>query len=261
MALLNVSFFSEVLGMNTQMDVILPTGIKGQIDKSSTDKIPTLYLLHGMSDDHTSWRRKSLIETYVNDLGIAVVMPTTHLGWYTDMAYGNKYFTYISDELPKICRALFNNLSDKREDNFVAGLSMGGYGAFKLGLACSDTFSMAASLSGALDINEIVNGKSMELSDKQFWINIFGDLSKLKNSENDLFYLAKKLKGSSKPIPKLFMCCGREDFLYEINLNMKTELESLGYDFIYEESSGDHDWEYWNINIQVVLDWIVKSKS
>ena len=134
MALLHVDFFSDALGMCTAMDVILPEKTRGQIGmegRGAEGKCPTLYLLHGMSDDHTIWQRRTSIERYVADKALAVVMPTTHLGWYTDMYIGYKYWTFISQELPAICRRFFPMMSDRREDTFAAGLSMGGYGAFK----------------------------------------------------------------------------------------------------------------------------------
>jgi putative tributyrin esterase len=133
MALLQVSFFSNTLGMSMQMNVILP-------QQDHNEKIPVLYLLHGMSDDHTAWIKNTAIERYVSDRNLAVIMPSTHLGWYTDMAHGNKYWTFISEELPKITQSFFKHLSDQREDNFVAGLSMGGYGALKMGLKASKGF-------------------------------------------------------------------------------------------------------------------------
>ncbi len=129
MALLHVNFFSEVLGMSMNMDVILPQRTSGQIGMKGNrkdGKYPVLYLLHGMSDDHTIWQRRTSIERYVSELGIAVVMPTVHLSFYTDMKYGINYWTFISIELPSICREFFPNMSDRREDTFAAGLSMGG---------------------------------------------------------------------------------------------------------------------------------------
>ena len=154
MALLHVDFFSDVLGMCQQMDVILPEQTHGQIGMEGVrgeGKYPVLYLLHGMSDDHTIWQRRTSIERYASDYGIAVVMPTTQLGWYTDMHIGYKWWTYISKELPAICRSFFPYMSDKREDTFAAGLSMGGYGALKCGLLAPDTFGAVASLSGGVD--------------------------------------------------------------------------------------------------------------
>ncbi|MDF2539796.1 MAG: hypothetical protein K0S76_2817 [Herbinix sp.] len=257
MALLHVDFFSEVLGMCMQMDVILPQKASGQIGmgaKGAEDKIPTLYLLHGMSDDHTIWQRRTSIERYVSDLGIAVVMPTTHLGWYTDMVYGHRYFTFISKELPAICRSFFNHLSDRREDTFAAGLSMGGYGAMKLGLAASETFGAVASLSGAMDMTD--SNTALTLAGKDFWRNIFVSFDQVKGSDNDLFSLAEKLKASGNPLPKIYMWCGTEDFLYHQNVKMRQYLTDLGFDFTYEESSGDHQWTYWDEKIQSVLQWL-----
>ncbi len=155
MALMHVDFFSDVLGMCMDMDVIIPQKTRGQIGMEGTvgdGRYKTMYLLHGMSDDQTIWQRRTSIERYVSKLGIAVVMPTTHLAFYTDTAYGLKYWTFISQELPRICREFFPRMSHKREDTLAAGLSMGGYGAWKLGLGAGETFGAAASLSGALDI-------------------------------------------------------------------------------------------------------------
>jgi putative tributyrin esterase len=255
MALFNVSFFSHTLGMSMQMNVILPQPDKDQVGFGSDKKIPVLYLLHGMSDDHSAWLRQTSIERYVSDRNIAVVMPSTHLGWYTDMAYGNKYWTFISEELPQICHTFFNNLSKQREDTFVAGLSMGGYGALKLGLGASQHFSAVASLSGALDVFAICL-YSQNTEEKPFWENVFGEADLVKGSDNDLLHLATKLKTSGKPIPRIFMWCGTEDFLYDQNMTMKQHLEDLNIDFTYEESPGDHTWKYWDAQIQRVLDWL-----
>lgn len=141
MALLQVDFFSEVLGMCTQMSVILPQRTRRQIGMTGAvreGKYPAVFLLHGMTDDHTTWCRRTSIERYVSELGIAVVMPEVHLGWYTDTKYGMRYQTYISRELPGICREFFPNISERKEDILAAGVSMGGYGAWKAALDGSE---------------------------------------------------------------------------------------------------------------------------
>ena len=258
MALLNVDFFSEVIGMCMQMEVILPERTRGQIGmqgQKGSGKIPVLYLLHGMSDDHTIWLRRTSIERYVSSLGIAVIMPTTHLGWYTDMAYGNRYWTYISEELPKICHSFFADLSEEREDTFAAGLSMGGYGALKLGLG-TDRFGAVASLSGAVKVGREASDTMNRQPD---WQGVCGDMTKIKGSGNDLFRLAKEKKeraGKGEHLPKIYMCCGTEDRLLEDNRDMKKYLEENGYDLTYEESPGNHEWGYWDVNIQKVLAWL-----
>lgn len=260
MALIHCNFFSEVLKLSTSMYVILPQQLKNQMDMQNTlskDRYPTLYLLHGLSDDHTIWLRRTSIERYVANLDLAVVMPEVHRSFYTDMVNGYNYWTFISEELPEISRSFFS-LSDKREDNFVAGLSMGGYGAFKLALSHPDKFSAAASLSGALDFNieHLLDGP---LSLKEF-NNIFGDIDSVRGSENDLFRLIENLD-QVEVKPKLYQCCGTEDFLYQENQNFLKKAREHGLDITYEEGPGAHEWGYWDKQIQRVLEWLPLEKS
>ena len=256
MALINCDFYSEALGLSTSMCVILPQNTVSQIGMGGSakkDKYPTLYLLHGLSDDHTIWQRRTSIERYVADTGMAVVMPSAGRSFYTDMKHGYKYFTFISEELPDLARQFFP-LSDKREDNFIAGLSMGGYGAFKIALSCPDKFAAAASLSGAVDIVSEVKSNNSNLKDEFY--NIFGDSSLVEGSKDDLFYLAENLSSKTGPKPKLYQWCGTEDFLYEDNIKFKKFIETLDFDYKYEEEPGDHSWGYWDNKIQSVLKWL-----
>lgn len=257
MALMHVNFFSDVLGMCVNMDVIIPQQTKGQIGmegKAAGGQYKTMYLLHGMSDDQTIWQRRTSIERYVSKLGVAVVMPTTHLGFYTDTAYGMRYWTFISRELPRICREFFPRMSPRREDTLAAGLSMGGYGAWKLGLGASDTFGAAASLSGVLDVSRFCR-EEIGPEREALLRGIFGDLQTLEGSKNDVLALAKELAEQKKERPRLFACCGTEDFLYEDNAKAWKRVKELGYDLTCETSAGDHLWNYWDEKIQDVLRW------
>lgn len=257
MALMHVDFFSDVLGMCVNMDVIIPQKTKGQIGmegQAGDGQYKTMYLLHGMSDDQTIWQRRTSVERYVSKLGIAVVMPTTHLAFYTDTTYGMRYWTFVSQELPRICREFFPRMSSKREDTLAAGLSMGGYGAWKLGLGASDTFGAAASLSGALDIGAD-SDRHMKGEKAALFRGIFGSAQELKGSDNDLLALAEKLKAEKKELPRLYAWCGTEDFLYKDNLKAWRHVRELGYDLTCEESVGDHQWKYWDSKIQDVLRW------
>jgi len=261
MALMHVNFYSEELGMCMQADVIIPQPQQGIGVEGGDAKPPykTLYLLHGMSDDNTIWQRRTSIERYVAPYGLAVVMPAVHLSFYTDMAWGGKFFTYVSEELPRVMEGFFP-LSAKREDRFAAGLSMGGYGAMKLGLRCPDTFAAVASLSGALDVGEMVaqsGDRQPELN--KTWEAIWGAGDQFKGSDEDLLALAEKLakrKGTSQPIPKLFAWCGTEDFLFEQNHSFRDHAAKLGLELAYSESPGDHSWGYWDEQIQQVLKWL-----
>src|SRR5262245_30099729 len=121
MALIHCNFYSQVLGLASTMLVILPDPSPAVPSVTSQQRYPTLYLLHGRSDDHTIWQRRTSIERYVQDLNLAVVMPAVERSFYTDMAAGLPYWTFISDELPAIARHFFP-LSALRDENYVAGL-------------------------------------------------------------------------------------------------------------------------------------------
>jgi putative tributyrin esterase len=257
MALIHCDFFSDVLGLSTAMTVILPQATSGQIGMSGTvvaDKHPTLYLLHGMSDDHTTWLRRTSIERYVAPLGLAVVMPAVHRSFYTDMVHGYRYWTFISEEVPSLARAFFP-LSDAREANVVAGLSMGGYGAFKLALTHPQRYAAAASLSGVLDlVSSLYTLSDAErLAERRL---VFGDLHQVEGSPNDLFHLARQVVASGPPWPRLYQCCGREDPLYANNGRARDYLVSLGLELTYEEGPGAHEWGYWDQQMQHVLAWL-----
>jgi S-formylglutathione hydrolase FrmB len=254
MALINCDFFSEILQLSCSMIVVLPERPLADIPSTPSPRYPTLYLLHGRSDDHTIWQRRTSIERYALEKGLAVVMPAVHRSYYADMAKGYRYWTFVSEEVPARARDMFP-LSAVREDNFVAGLSMGGYGAFKMALRHPDRFAAAASLSGALDIADL-----SVLKDNPGWAaemgNIFGDLNAISGSNNDLFYLAQKAAESGQPKPKLFQWCGTEDSLYPANIKFRNFVSKLPFDFTYSEGPGDHTWGHWDRQIQNVLDWL-----
>ena len=253
MALIHCDFHSDVLGMATQMCVILPERPLSKARRALTAKHPTLYLLHGLSDDHTIWQRRTSIERYAADLDLAVVMPNVHRSFYADMAHGRRYWTFVSEELPARARYLFP-LSAERKDNFVAGLSMGGYGAFKMALRCPAKFAAAASLSGALDMAR--NAGTKDPAWRRELRDVFGPLDKIAGSNNDLLWLAGKVARSRGPKPALYQWCGAEDFLYQDNLTFRDHARSVGLAVTYEEGPGSHEWQYWDTQIQRVLAWL-----
>ncbi len=249
MALIELKFFSQMLGMQTEAYVVIPQkSTKGEIGidgKKDSDRYKCLYLLHGLSDDHSIWLRRTSIERYASDYGICVIMPCGARSFYTDMKYGMKYFSYITEELPSVVRE-FLNVSDKREDTFIAGLSMGGYGAIKAALRKPETFCAAAGLSSVADI------KSGRFND--VLVPVFGENLEIPD-EDDLFYLAEKTNANSVK-PRIYMGVGTEDFMYKSNVALKEKFEGLDYDFTYRESAGSHSWAFWDEYIQYVLEWM-----
>ena len=255
MAHITCNFFSDTLQLSTSMTVILPQNTESQIGMkgvASQDKFKTLWLLHGFSDDHTIWSRRTSIERYVAELGMAVVMPQVDHSYYTDMKLGKKYWTFISEELPRIARSFFP-LSERREDNYTAGLSMGGYGAFKLALRCPDKFAAACSLSGALDAKGAVIRRRADRTRSDLYSQIFGE--EVEESE-DLLVLAEKAVKEGIELPRLLQICGTEDFLYKDNIKFRDHCLSLGIDLDYREEPGIHEWGFWDRNIQVFLKWL-----
>lgn len=145
-------------------------------------------------------------------------------------------------------------ISQKREKNFVAGLSMGGYGAFKMALG-SNQFSYAASLSGALLGDPNFPGRTTWQS-PAYWSGIFGDMDQLQGSENDVIALAKTQAQTPPVRPKLYAWIGEQDYLYHNNLTTIPQIQALGYDVTFETSPGTHDWYYWDQHIERVLEWL-----
>ena len=253
MALITLQFLSETLGRQSEILVSIPqrrtNGEIGIGNAAGEGKYKTLLLLHGLSDDHTIWERRTCIERYATELGVAVVMADGERGFYTDNKYGDAYYTYISQEVLKIARE-YLPLSEKREDTFIAGNSMGGYGAIKIALKNPDKFAAAAGLSSVADVEKFMNEYSPHLKER-----IFGSMGKVPADE-DLFELAKSCE--KNPLkPRIYMGVGKSDFMYEENVRLQALFKTLDYDFTYRESEGSHDWEFWDEYILRSLYWML----
>jgi putative tributyrin esterase len=248
MIFLQMNVKSKSLARIVALNLLLPQNPKGEYK--------TLWLLHGCTDDHTAWMRYSSIERYAEERGIAVVMPNADRSWYTDTVYGAKYFEFISSELPEILHSHFKGMSEKREDNIIAGLSMGGYGAMKFALAKPEQYGACISLSGALDITR--KNRTCRLNE---WQSIFDyqmvSPDELEGSEHDLFVLAENAVKNGVSLPKLYMWCGTEDVLIGNNDSFHAHLEALGVNHTYERSQGEHKWKWWDMHIQSGLDCIL----
>jgi putative tributyrin esterase len=211
---------------------------------------PVLYLLHGLSDDDTIWLRRTSIERYVSSLGLAVVMPQVHRSFYTDEVYGEKFWTFVSEELPAVVQSFFR-VSAAPQDTYVAGLSMGGYGAFKLALRHPGRFAAAASLSGALAFN--AGAESDDVLRTALMTRIFGD-EKAPGTDDDLFHLVETADPAT--LPPLFLTCGTDDFLVEANRRFVDACAERGVDLLSSFAPGEHEWGYWDHHIQQVLAWM-----
>lgn len=254
MAVFTGNFHSDSLGYETMVRVVLPEdmdmGVQGRTKKY---KFQTLYLLHGRGDDGTGWTRFTPIERYAREHRLAVVMPTGEDSFYTDSVGGKRYFRYISEELPRKMQQWFP-LSKKREDTFIAGLSMGGFGAMKCAFTYPERFCQVGAFSAVTDIRDF-SGAVPEVLQDEFTENlqrVYGDHLCI-NPENDLFSLYQQGKEAGKDMPPLIQYVGTEDFLYDINQTFRNRLLGLGADLTYEEWEGSHEWNFWDRAIQKCL--------
>ena len=257
MALFDMKYHSDALGVGVSVYVVLPEKAKTLIgmkaDGGSTYK--TLYLFHGLSDDHSIWLRRTSIERYAAEWGIAVVMPAVGRSWYTDKPNGEKYLTFVTEELPNVCRSFFRGMSDKREDTLVAGLSMGGYGAIKAALTAPERFGACASLSGALEIADDCKRRPW-IKEMQYLFDA-EDAKDLHNSRHDVYHLARENALAGKPFPKTYLWCGVDDSLLEDSRRYDALLSELGVEHVYEESEGDHSWQWWDLHIRSAMKYLL----
>jgi putative tributyrin esterase len=249
-ALLTCDFSSDVLEVATTMSVVLPQQSETQIGLTGAapvaDGFPVLYLLHGMSDDHSAWHRYTSLERYAAERGVAVVMPAVGRSFYADEAHGHRYWTFLSEELPHVVSSFFN-VSERRENTFVAGLSMGGYGAMRWALRQPERFAAAASMSGALDVVALARlSERAELSDRIF--------DGPPGPDDDL--LALLARADPTGLPALYVGCGTEDHLLEGNERFVDAARSRGIDVEVRLRPGEHEWGFWDTEIQTVLDWL-----
>lgn len=273
MAFIQTHFFSTSLCFGTDLNVFIPTPnvdelmVPGGADYYHPGaKFQVLYLLHGGYGDYTDWMRLTSIERYAQAHKLAVIMPSASNSFYQNMHYGSDYLTYVTEELPELCQSLFP-ISCKRENTFVGGLSMGGYGAVKVALTKPESFSHAFSLSGALDVmatlESVSDGNRMSplnpyTGEHTFAMNpvaVFGTTD-VRGTDADLFALAEKVKQEGGPLPRLFQSVGTEDFLWASNQGAREKFRALGMDVTYEEHPGAHEWNYWDTNVQRALNWL-----
>jgi putative tributyrin esterase len=247
MALIEAHFHSEVLGMDTAVNVILPQEKQPYTDQ---EKLKVLWLLHGGSGDHTAWLRMSSVERYALEYGVAVVIPGGLHSCFTDMEHGDRYFTWMTEELPGVLRQFFPGLSDRREDNFISGFSNGGYGCLRIGLARPDLFAAIGALSAG-DKTDVLfeNDGSRRAIDR---IILFGE-GDMTGTSHDLKHLGRSALDKGIELPRVYHACGSQDPWLDLNEILRdffTGLEGDPYRYQYHEAEGyGHTWDFWDMEI------------
>lgn len=242
MAFFTGSVFSKALQMDTGLSVVTP-----RVFSPEEAPFQTVYLLHGLSDNCHDWNQNTQLGLLADTYRLRFVMPEVQRCFYADMAYGPQYFTYITEELPAICKRLFG-VSDRREDSYIMGLSMGGYGALKCALTKPERYAGCGAFSAVCDLQGRLDALQDDYSRRESQA-IFGMDLKLA-PENDLFQLAKTCEKRGVK-PNIFMTCGTEDELYAMNRSFWEEIEQLDLPCTYQEWVGAHEWYFWNKSLHL----------
>lgn len=260
MAYFQVNFFSKALKRQVSFNAVVPVDsfeIPGQ-EKIERGPLKSLYLLHGYSGNHMDWVSGSKIQELSLIHNIAVFMPSGENNFYLDDTdKGELHAEFIGSELIEFTRKTFP-ISAKREDTYIGGLSMGGYGALRNGLKYSHNFSRIMALSSALitrNIAGIPSDFKDPIADYKYYRRVFGDLNELLGSDKDPEALLLDLKKAGASIPEIYMACGTEDFLLQENRGYHDFLVSQDVEHTYVEGPGVHDWNFWNEYIEKAIKW------
>ena len=259
MAIIEVNFISKCLMRVVTFNAIIPVDKFGpQAENAEQKPLKTLYLLHGIFGNYTDWVNGTRIQAWAEANDLAVIMPSGENRFYLDdEKSGELYGEFIGKELVEFTRKLFP-LSDKREDTFIAGLSMGGYGAIRNGLKYAENFGCVIGLSAALvhdTWKDADNSAPIFTFRRNYYEAIFGEYDKVKGSDKDPKALLLKLKEEGRPVPKMYLCCGTEDGLVTANRDFRDFLNENGVDLTYVEGPGKHDWDFWDAHIAAILAW------
>ena len=258
MALIQVNYLSKALFRTVPLNVILPADkidyATGNYALKEGQKFKTLYLLHGLLGNYTDWVSGTRIQRWAEERNLAVVMPSGDNAFYfKSRTPWNDYETFIGRELVEVTRKMFP-LSDRREDTYIAGLSMGGYGALRNGIVFSDTFSHVAGLSAAAHLFENLSEEAN--------IGLFDNLEAASKTNLNPTVAVEEMLAQGRAIPKFYLSCGRKDNLLQSNLAFREFLKSKGFDVTWDEDpEAGHDWDFWDSQIKKVLEWLPLSET
>ena len=248
---------SYSLQRETEYAVLLPNSYE-----TSDLKYPVLYLLHGLFGSYQNWFELTDIEEFANELSLIIVMPDGSDGWYSDSETipTNRYESFfINDLMPEVESRY--RISATREGRAIAGLSMGGYGAFKFAVRYPDRFRLAASFSGAFDAPE----RSDEAPGidwdtlKPSVLQAFGAPDSITRTRNDLYKLVLSLKVQDVgQLPYFYFDCGASDGFIGANLRLKALFDAVGVVHEFAEVEGGHDWDYWGSRLPGLLQLTVE---
>lgn len=267
MSLVTVNYFSTSLGREVSFQALLPIDrpmLPGQVQQDLIMPLKSFYLLNGYSGSCNDWISFTNIRELADQNQIAVFMPSGENSFYCDdEAKGELFGEYIGNELVEFTRKMFP-ISSARKDTFIGGLSMGGYGAIRNGLKYHEKFSKIIALSSALIFYKIAN-KGPDYHDGvagyPYFNRVFGNLNEILGSDKDPEAIIRSLRDKGAAIPEIYMACGDDEFLLDVNIRFHQYLVDQGISHMYEQSEGAHTWDFWRRTISTALLWALKESS
>ncbi len=265
MTLCTATFTSQALRHDVDVTVFVPSMPSNDARQRPYSEVypagrrhPVIYLLHGATGSHSDWSRKSTVEAAAGAAGMALVMPSGQNSFYVNAAVGLRYFEFINEELPAWAECVFPVRRD-RAGRLIAGLSMGAYGALRHGLATPERYAAIGAFSGPSDMVEtqrVLQERGVSAIDADA---VFGGVDAIPGSDNDLYALAERCAASGKALPRVYLSCGTEDtMLLAQNRRFAPYLRDLGFDVVYEEFPGAHEWPVWDRSVRAFMGFAAK---
>ena len=243
MAIFEITHVPLSLGKSIRLVVLLPDGV-------DPAKCPLLYLLHGLSDDSSSWLHRTRIETYAAEHGLAVVMPDGGKSWYCNQSGALNYYDYIAKEIPEFLMRTFR-LGGDPSKRFIAGLSMGGYGAMKFALREPGSFAAAAGFSGSTDPVRVAT-RHPAIYEAAFKTTPWAP-------EDDLDHLVENYP-VDVPKPRLYVSCGTKDERMYCSEHLRDHARKNGFEVVWDDEPLNHCWEFWDHQIRKAIPWMLEGR-
>ena len=260
MAVFTTTMFSNSLHRLTELTAIVPierpAGIPEELRNQADAPMKTIMLLHGYSGTHTDWIRGSRIEQLAMKYHVAVLCPSGENGFYVDDRKRDAMYEQFLCEVIDFGRRVFP-LSDKREDTYIGGFSMGGYGALVNGMKHPELFGGIVALSAAAITDNLAKMDHYEdnpMASAAYYEHIFGKPQEIPGSDRDMQYIAKTMAESDSPKPQIYLACGTEDMLIESSNSLHQYFDSLGLEHTYVTAPGSHNWAFWDPQIELAMD-------
>jgi len=237
---------------DVSLDVIVPEYMrcgpargKSEQEYYAQRELPVLWLLHGGLGIASDWPRYTMIEVFAEEKGLIVVCPTCENGCYTNWVNGPQWVDIITEKLWDLVHNMLPTSADPAK-NYIAGLSMGGYGALKLGLSRPDRYSRIGAFSGGVEIPQEYAEGGFNIAGRE---DMFGDPTTILGGPNDLYFWIEERKKQGN-LPPVYLSCGTLDWLYGVNVKLRDAMCDLGYDVTWDESEHNHEWRFWNAQVE-----------